>query len=143
MPRTTFATVLPLLAVLALSLPGEAIAGPPEGISGRMVFDEVGDGLKKYQKEKDEGKRVKWLRRLAPTRDPRVAVVLSEAYFGRRPNGRTDSRYYIVLEVLLFEFVRGTKYQSRSRDGNVVYVLSSWWDENEADLRRRAKQLPQ
>jgi hypothetical protein len=142
MPKT-FAAVL-LLAVLALALPGKAVAGPPEGISGRMVFDEVGDWLKKYQKENDEGKRVKWLRRLAPTRDPRVAVVLSEAYFGRRPtNGRTDSRYYIVLEVLLFEFVRGTKYQSRSREGNVVYDLSSWWHENEADLRRRAKQLPQ
>jgi hypothetical protein len=142
MPKT-FAAVL-LLAVLALALPGKAVAGPPEGISGRMVFDEVGDWLKKYQKENDEGKRVKWLRRLAPTRDPRVAVVLSEAYFGRRPtNGRTDSRYYIVLEVLLFEFVRGTKYQSRSREGNVVYDLSSWWDENAAELRRRAKQLPQ
>ena len=142
MTRTTFAAVLPLLAVLALVLPGKAVASPPGGVSGRMVLDEVADGLRKYREERDEGKRVKWLRRLAPTRDPRVAVVLSEAYFAR-PNGRTDSRYYIVLEVLLFEFVRGTKYQSRSREGNVVYDLSSWWDENAAELRRRAKQLPQ
>jgi hypothetical protein len=47
MSRTTYA-LLPLLTALALP-PGEAIAGPPEGPSGRMVFDEVADGLRKYR----------------------------------------------------------------------------------------------
>ena len=51
MPRTNFAAgMLPLFAVLAvaLSLPGKAVAGPPEGVSGKMVFDEVAEGLRRY-----------------------------------------------------------------------------------------------
>ncbi len=36
MPRTIAAAVL--LAVLALLSPGKAVAGPPEGVSGKMVF---------------------------------------------------------------------------------------------------------
>jgi hypothetical protein len=31
-----------------------------------------------YQQDGDAGKRIEWLTRLAPTRDPRVAVVLGE-----------------------------------------------------------------
>ncbi|HEX5269790.1 MAG TPA: hypothetical protein VFW33_04845 [Gemmataceae bacterium] len=77
MPRTTFAA-LPLLAALALLSPGRAVAGPPEGASGRMVLDEVADGLRKYRREEDDAKRIAWLRRLAPTRDARVAAALED-----------------------------------------------------------------
>jgi hypothetical protein len=42
------ALLLSLLALaLRLALPGPAPAGPPEGASGRMVLDEVADGLRK------------------------------------------------------------------------------------------------
>jgi hypothetical protein len=34
-----------LLASLLLLLPGQALAGPPERVSGRMVVDEVSEGL--------------------------------------------------------------------------------------------------
>ena len=38
--RRTFAAAV-LLAALVLSLPGKAVAGPPEGVSGKMTFDTV------------------------------------------------------------------------------------------------------
>ena len=78
MTRTTFAAVLPLLTVLALTLPGEAIAGPPEGVSGKMVLDEVAEGLRRFRRDEDWIKRLRLLERLAPTQDPRVAVLLGE-----------------------------------------------------------------
>jgi hypothetical protein len=64
MPRM-IAAVLPLLFAM-----GQALAGPPEKWSGKIVFDEVADGLRKYRKETDTVKRIKWLEKLAPTRDP-------------------------------------------------------------------------
>ena len=39
MPRTFAGFVLLLLAVLALLSPGKAVAGPPVGVSGKMVLD--------------------------------------------------------------------------------------------------------
>jgi hypothetical protein len=45
-----------------------------------MVLDEAYDGLRRYRGEKDLGKRIAWLRKLAPTRDPRVAVELWEVF---------------------------------------------------------------
>jgi hypothetical protein len=128
MPRM-FA-VVPLL-VLALSLPGKAIAGPPEGVSGKMVLDEVADGLRKYRKEKDAVKRLRLLEKLAPTRDPRVAIVLVEA----RPSASRLGQEGILL---IDYFIKGTRFHS----GNTVWV-DGWWEANEVELRRRAKQLPQ
>ena len=65
MPRMFAGLLPPLFAVLALLTPNRAVAGPPEGVSGKMVLDEVADGLRQYRKEKDQGKRVKLLERLA------------------------------------------------------------------------------
>jgi hypothetical protein len=132
MPRKTFAAVLPFLAVLALLSPGMAVAGPPEGVSGKMVYDEVADGLRKYRKEKDCQKRLQWMVKLAPTRDPRVAIALVEAH----PAGSTCM---VQEDILLMDyFVRGTRFHH----GDSMYV-DGWWEANEADVRRRAKQLPQ
>ena len=127
MPRT-FAGFVLLLAMLALALPGRAVAGPPEGVSGKMMFDEVADGLRKYRKKKDVEKRYKMLEKLAPTKDARVAIAIMEA-------GRADFRVYRLLAEF---FVQGTRFEEGSR-----YHLGDWWTANEADLRRRAKQLPQ
>jgi hypothetical protein len=126
MPRTLTAAVR--LAALALLLPGKAVAGPPEGASGKMVYDGVADGLRQYRSEKDQDRRYEWLERLAPTKDPRVAIVLYEA-------AKEDNR----LDSLLAEFfVAGTPFQRGTR-----YYVTDWWEANEANLRRRAKQLPQ
>ena len=59
-----------LSAPLLLACAAPCMAGPPERASGEMVFDEVADGLRRYRSEKDETKRVEWLRQLAPTRAP-------------------------------------------------------------------------
>ncbi len=66
MRRMPFAVSLSLVAVLALALalPGKAVAGPPEGVSGRMVLDEIEYGLWKFRTEKNERKRIWWLDRL-------------------------------------------------------------------------------
>jgi hypothetical protein len=61
-------------AVFALLRRSVATAGLPEQPSGRMALDEASEGLWKYRLEKDQGNRIGWLRNLAPTRDPWVAV---------------------------------------------------------------------
>jgi hypothetical protein len=133
MSRTTFA-LLPLLAVLALLSPGKAVDGPPEGAAGKMVLDEVADGLRKYGEEKDPAKRLGWLKRLAPSRDPRVGVALGETFW-KVPEevwcGATQLviRYYLKGEVENPGLGPGLRTER-------------WWERNEADLRRRAAQLP-
>ena len=78
MPRKLADFVLPLtVMLLALTLPGNAVAGPPEKIHEKLVFDEVADGLRKYRKETDPEKRMERLEKLARSRDPRVAIVLA------------------------------------------------------------------
>src|SRR5262249_60227214 len=71
------APAMPLLALPAAVPP--AAAGPPESVSGRMAFDEVADGLRKYRKETDPEKRLAWLQTLGATGDPRVALALVDA----------------------------------------------------------------
>jgi hypothetical protein len=115
------------LAVLAL-MPA---AGPPEGMSGRMALDEVADGLRKYQKEKDAKRRRAWLERLAQTRDVRVAVALGEAM------GDADLRE-APYHLMLLHFA-----SDLTGDGQgLLAEVARWWGKNEADLRRRAKELP-
>jgi hypothetical protein len=128
----TLAAFVPPLAALALVLPGRAVAGPPEGASGRMVFDEVADGLRKYRAEQDQEKRYERLRRLAPTHDPRIAVVLGESL-----DSQEDILCVVACRLLDQHFVTGPKPPARR-----VHRVSDWWDAHEADLRRRAKQLP-
>jgi hypothetical protein len=128
-----FAAVLPLFAVLAL-VPARAVAGPPEGVSGRMVLDQVADGLRKYRQETDHDRRVRWLRKLAPTCDVRVAVALGDAW------GDSDGGVGTVAQALLAE------YYCEPRPNTIAGAwgpVTDWWKKNEADLRRRAKQLPQ
>jgi hypothetical protein len=54
------------------------LASPPARHSGRMSFDGMADGLRKYAKETDDKKPIAWLKKLAPTRDPRVALLIWE-----------------------------------------------------------------
>jgi hypothetical protein len=119
-------SLLPALA-LALLVPGRAAAGPPDGPSGRMDFDEVAGALRRYHREEDVAKRVVWLEKLAPTRDPRVALLIGEF----PPDDIPPTRYIALRRLLVRYYVpRGER-------------LDRWWRDNEADLRRRAMQLPQ
>jgi hypothetical protein len=116
-------TTLLVLLVLTPVTP----AGPPEGVSGAMSFDEVCDWLRQYRREQDQAKRVQWMRKLGATRDPRVAVALMEACLDKA--NPTDVRLEAILSL---------KAYFPDRDCSV----ERWWKENEADLRRRAKELP-
>jgi hypothetical protein len=129
---------LPLLlalALLALMMP-PAAAGPPEGVSGRMVLapDEVADGLRQYRQAQDQAIRLAWLKKLAPTRDSRVALALwQELPKERRGFTLWECR---VVGLLKEHFVRDADGDDKGKS------VSDWRKENEADLRRRAKELP-
>jgi hypothetical protein len=130
--------VVLLFPVLVLLSPQEAVAAPPPGVSGRLVFDEVADGLRKYRTEKDEWKRAEWLKRLAPTRDPRVAVELWEVFAWVRGK-RTAPIRQVARDCLADHFVAVDKSLSAEERGPAV---CSWWSRCGGDVRRRAAQLP-
>jgi hypothetical protein len=136
LPRTALA------AFVLLALPAvPAVAAPPEGVSGRMVLDEVAVGLRKYRKETDEENRIRRLEKLAPTRDVRVAVVLgdvTEVVFTDFPPPIFDAAARLLTEY----YIVGAPDESRWVQGHVVHC-QGWWEANRADLRRRAKELPQ
>lgn len=138
MSRTFAGFVLLLIAALALLLPGKAVAGPPEGASRKMVLDEVEDGLRRYRMEKDEEKKGDWLVRLAKTRDVRVAVLLGEQhdlwYAAHKANKPEPALGYMAHSFLYVFFVPDELIAAEQID--------AWWKANEADLRRRAAQLP-
>jgi hypothetical protein len=133
-----------LLASLLLLLPGQTLAGPPEGVSGRVMFDEVADGLRKYRKETDPERRLAWLQTLGATGDPRVALALVDA-----ANNRHGDDLDCEAADLLWWHYAGPDAASHR---NIVnpYALKlppgssyrAWWKKNEADLRRRASELP-
>jgi hypothetical protein len=146
MPVKSFAAVaLPVLAVLSLLSPGTAVAGPPEGVAARMVLDEVADGMRKYRKETETPKRLAWLRKLAATGDPRVAVLLAEAA-RNHDDGEVDCE---AADELWWHYAspdavsrRGiVNRQDRKPPTGLNY--RAWWKANEAEMRRRARQLPQ
>jgi hypothetical protein len=123
-----------LLLALLLLLPGQALAGPPEGVSGRMALDEAADGLRQYRREADSRRRADCLKRLAPTGDPRAAVALGEALSDRSQpvsaaacDGLVD---HYAPRALLEQF------------GERWLTARQWLRVNEAELRRRAKELP-
>jgi hypothetical protein len=115
---------LPLLALLVAA---PAAAGPPEAVSGRMVFDVVADGLRKYARETDPEMRARRLAALAPSQDPRVAVALGEAMQDPSP-------------AVLAAAFRGAAAHYGA--GTSTAEVCAWWKQNEADLRRRAQELP-
>jgi hypothetical protein len=126
--------VLPLLA--ALALPAVSLAGPPEEPSGTMVFvDKVAEGLRQYHREADAEKRIEWLNKLAPTRDPRVGVVLGELQerWHAAPYRAPPDPGAAAITLLRAHYLPGADYKQ----------VLGWWKRNEADLRRRAKRLPQ
>jgi hypothetical protein len=128
-----------LLPLLVLLVPGQVVvAGPPERVSGRMVLDEVADGLRRYRMEKDEEKRAAWLFRLGDCRDARVVVVMGE--------GLSDPSEQIQHAATLgiLRYADGPDYEDHLMGGpnpSTVWA-KKWWRLNEAELRRQAKKPP-
>jgi hypothetical protein len=127
--------VVPALT-LALSASDGAVAGPPERVSGKMVVDEVSEGLYRYRRETDEARRVDWLSNLARSRDPRVCVAMGEYLSARNPFPHQVSVAWLLTEHFM--------PSPASYDDVVAQIRAArvWWQENEADCRRRAMQLP-
>jgi len=143
MPRTLAAYVLPPLAGLALLSPGRAVAGPSEEVSGKMVFvDKVADGLRRYRQEEEWEKRTQWLETLAPTRDPRVGVVLGELVEKYRAVGWMNAK--MDRDIRLFNQYYGLKPPPAGKIRiDELDIAMCAWKAREVELRRRATQLPQ
>ncbi len=141
-----------LLLAVFLLLPAPVFAGPPERVSGKIVFDGVAYGLQRYQQETDTNKRIRWLEKLAPTRDPRVAVLLGSEMDaikitreGLASYGLLE-RYYLPpsfaepdCNIEIIKDAKGVHIRLR----NPALGVGAWWRSSEADLRRRAKLLPE
>src|SRR5579885_3760935 len=147
MTRTVFAVCL-----FVLLLPGRpALAGPPEKVSGRMVLDEVADGLRKYRKMTDPEAQIRMLGRLARTRDPRVAVLLGEVVWIKGRRNAEDCTTLWAAPLFSHYFVQQAEGELVIKDIRSVVKFSPpwrwdydlfWWEKNEAELRHRARQLP-
>ncbi len=124
-----------MLSSLTLPLPDfRASARPPEGITGRMALDRVGAGLDCYARAKDSNRRLWWLKRLAPTRDPRVAIALAELM---RVGADTDR---IAAARLLYSY-----YKDPTELGAadlLEHYMEEWWGRRGPELRRRANEYP-
>jgi hypothetical protein len=124
---------VPLLMLPLLS--GPTFAGPPEGASGKMMMDKVEDGLRKYQQARTERHRAVLLEGLARIEDARVAVLLGETLADRQSDVATNAACLLLLNFI--------PTRELSREDTHLATARTWWKANEADLRRRAKQLPQ
>jgi hypothetical protein len=129
MPRT-----LSVLALFALVVSGRPVlAGPPEGPSGQMVLDEVTEALLKFRLEPDLKTRGAMIRRLGPVRDPRVTLALMEVAVDE------DSPLHPLAGAMLVEYHIPEKDYVTAKCWTIA---RPWCEKNEAEVRRRAKQLP-
>ncbi|HEX5272430.1 MAG TPA: hypothetical protein VFW33_18160, partial [Gemmataceae bacterium] len=83
-------------------------------------------------------KRAAWLKRLAPTRDPRVAVELWEVFAWVRGK-RTAAIHQVARDGLADYFVVVDKSLSAQERGQAV---CAWWSRSASEIRRRTAQLP-
>lgn len=134
MARKAFAGLL--LLMLAVLAPTPVVAGPPERPSGRMAFDQVADGLRKYRCQEDPENRIRWLKKLAPTCDVRVAVALGDAWGDR---DRTVGS--VAADLLAKHFCPKDDELRVHTVASAWGEFSDWWKKNEGDFRRRAKEL--
>jgi hypothetical protein len=146
MHRARFAAAcLPLFTALVLLTPGRTFALPSEGMAGKTVLNDVTAGLRKYRQETDPKKRLALLQRLAATGDPRVALALVDA--ANNHNG--DDLDCEAADLLWWYYASPEAAAHRGRV-NHDFIPSPpprkgfrpWWKASEADIRRRASQLP-
>jgi hypothetical protein len=130
--RITKAPRLAAMALLALLAPAPAIAGPPEGVSGRMVFDKVADRLQAYRKVKDDQKRAEWIRSLARIKEPWVYVVLGEAL---------DDTAYVVRSAAAYGLWDREVGFHPWPETQILWDAEKLWKENAHSWRYRAKEV--
>jgi hypothetical protein len=123
-------------------------------VSGQLAPDEAADGLCRSRAAKQPAERVRWLSKLAATRDPRVAVALGDVVQGEkwgallRGADVSDLGCAALLRLRAFYVPPGG---GTGPDDEVILSVVRWWDYDPAvkwweakaaDVRRRAKELP-
>jgi hypothetical protein len=125
---------LPLLALLGTAPP--VVAGPPEGVSGRMVLHELTDKLTRLRVEKHTKRKLALVKELGPVRDARVRVALMEIILKAE---RADP---LLIDVSLLLYQYHIPDNDRISLTAIDWTLCrQWWERHEADVRRRAAQL--
>ena len=126
-----------ILLALLLLLPGQVIAGPPEGASGGMVLepDPIADGLTAYAKMKDPERRIARLERLARSCDPRVAVVLAGLVEG--PENDIGERAGFAL---LWHY-SDVELKPRRLSAPKQVLARRWWADHGEELYRQVRRL--
>jgi hypothetical protein len=130
-----FAAVALLLAVLSLLPASRVVAGPPPAVSSQLVLEPVTEKLIRLRLESDPKRKLALVKQLGPIRDARVTVALMELVLNAQ---REDA-------VLLHATFLLCKYHIPDKDvvpPKYWTLCRLWWENNEADVRRRAKQLP-
>ena len=122
---------------------GVTAGGPKPGPPAETV-DRVAEGLRKYRKEKGPEKRLACLQTLAASGDPRVALALVDA--ANNHNG--DDLDCEAADILWWHYA-SPEAASRRGIANLQVLKAPrgssfrpWWQKNEAELRRRANELP-
>jgi hypothetical protein len=143
MPRLVAWFVL-LVAMLPL---GQAVAGPPEAVFGKLLFDDVAYWLRRYDRETNRDKRLLWLEQLARRRDARV-----EPVFRKAMTMELDDYYRNRAQCIFAEHYLGVKNRTGAGDDesrtqqrkHLLRAARVWLDEQEiAELQRRlAAQRP-
>jgi hypothetical protein len=131
-----------VLSLLLIVVPS-ALALPPEGSSSQMVYDDVGDGLRRHPREKSDWRRMAWLKTVAPKRDPRVGIALTELVFDGeglmlRQEAAVELHVYYIRPyapraTLSLDPRKGAALQTRVRD---------WWREAGGFLLLPADRIP-
>jgi hypothetical protein len=144
MPRPLTA-LLSILAVLVVLLSGKAAASPPERPLDRMVLDQVADGLRRYARRDGRGdeRRVEWLKKVAPAKDPRVVIALAELVF----DGQTLAVRDEAALVLWKHHIRRAGATGLMPSGAAALEalrsrIRDWWSVQGEGYRLAAKQLP-
>jgi hypothetical protein len=106
-----------------------AVADLPATTSQEMVVDAVAEALRLYRSETEDSRRRAILWKLAPTRDPRVALALGEFL---------ESAALPYPEISLLAKL----YLPEEKRGSTDAVWD-WWREKKSELLRLAAGLPQ
>ena len=139
--------VLPL-AVLALLSPGKTVAGPPEGVSGKMMLaaDKVEEALRRYYATKNADTRAERLRTLPDIHDSRILSTLGDALNDREQVVRFEAARLIVARLCNSSGDEGEIVPTE----RLVLTAKELWRQHQRDhefaaekARRRAEQLPQ
>jgi hypothetical protein len=128
-------TLAVLLVAAVHVVPAKAAAAPPPAVSSKHVLEPMTEKLIRLRLESDPKRKLALVRQLGPIRDARVTVALMEIVL----KARQEDALLMYASSLLCEYHIPEKDLLPAKFWTVCRL---WWENNEADVRRRAKQLP-